>query len=591
MSGLLQKGNINLNALPKVQNKDGSYSTVKTITIGTDKGTVLLPTIIDGKEVSIKQAIDYYKETGKHLGIFKTEQDAEIYDQSMHQKMGWVQGNNDMARNYLTPQQNWQNMQSQTGMLTNQASSKKPILSSDPKDLYATAQQQEAGFVNTAPSGYFEDKLIDVNPNNIDKYWVEGYRMAREDKRSDAYLGIQQELLGFKRTDREKKRMIDDGMIGAVNEGGYEGVIEYLKRVDPDRAIEFHKEKLSLDEAMMKNELYKELMPLEKEKALAEGYAVLGKMGYSLLKARPEDRDNMYKLMLPMVQKLNPNAPKTLNNEAVGMFLLAAAQSTDANELFKLNKAENNLKGEVGKAIIGKNYLLSQGYSADSPEVKAYDNVLNYGSSKSEYIEFLKAQLEFNKQKAENQKVAAFNKNLQSELDDFLEAKQARENFLALYNNPARGTQAYGAAVTQTLRASGEKGTISDYDKRPLVEGSGPIAQWYKSALGLAGKNPGGTEFEWNQLDAIQKSYFENASSKFKAKINAWSEAARKQGIPETVIQDTVKQMNIKAFGQPGEDQINDLMKKYPNAPFPAIRKVVENPELMDFFIQKYGKK
>lgn len=495
-----------------------------------------------------------------------------------------------MAKSYLTPNENWENMKAQTGMLS-QPQQQTQNLDMSTETLYNQAKQQEAGFVATAPKGYFDDKLIDVNSNNIDKYWVEGYRMAREDKRSDAYLGIQQELLGFKRTDREKKRMIDDGMIGAVNEGGYEGVIEYLKRVDPDRAIEFHKEKLSLDEAMMKNELYKGLMPLEKEKALAEGYAVLGKMGYSLLKARPEDRDNMYKLMLPMVQKLNPNAPKTLNNEAVGMFLLAAAQSTDANELFKLNKAENNLKGEVGNAIIGKNYLLSQGYSADSPEVKAYDNVLNYGSSKSEYIEFLKAQLEFNKQKAENQKVAAFNKNLQSELNDFLEAKQARENFLALYNNPARGTQAYGAAVTLTLRASGEKGAPSDYDKRPLAEGSGPIAQWYKSALGLAGKNPGGTEFEWNQLDAIQKSYFENASSKFKTKINAWSEAARKQGIPETVIQDTVKQMNIKAFGQPGEDQINDLMKKYPNAPFPAIRKVVENPELMDFFIQKYGKK
>ncbi len=84
------RGNINLGKLPRVSNPDGSYSTVKTITIEEDGKTILIPTIINGKAVSNEEAIRSYHSSGKHLGKFNSEQEAEKYDAQMHKNQGWT---------------------------------------------------------------------------------------------------------------------------------------------------------------------------------------------------------------------------------------------------------------------------------------------------------------------------------------------------------------------------------------------------------------------------------------------------------------------------------------------------------------------
>ena len=84
------EGNINLENRPKVFNEKGDYETVKTITTEMDGKTILLPTIIDGKEVSAKEAVQHFKKTGLHLGIFKTQKDADKYDEQLHKRMGWT---------------------------------------------------------------------------------------------------------------------------------------------------------------------------------------------------------------------------------------------------------------------------------------------------------------------------------------------------------------------------------------------------------------------------------------------------------------------------------------------------------------------
>lgn len=88
--GIVEPGNIDLYSLPKIQNADGSFSTIRSATIGTDLGTVLIPTIIDGQELPVEQAIEYYKKTGNHLGIFSSEEEANRYDEAMHLNMGWT---------------------------------------------------------------------------------------------------------------------------------------------------------------------------------------------------------------------------------------------------------------------------------------------------------------------------------------------------------------------------------------------------------------------------------------------------------------------------------------------------------------------
>ena len=94
-AGLVAPGNIDLSRRPTVKNADGSISTVRSISIGTDKGEVLIPTVIGNRVVSNEEAIRHYQQTGENLGTFDSPQSANAYAETLHEQQ---------ARQYL-PQQ------------------------------------------------------------------------------------------------------------------------------------------------------------------------------------------------------------------------------------------------------------------------------------------------------------------------------------------------------------------------------------------------------------------------------------------------------------------------------------------------------
>jgi hypothetical protein len=85
--GQITPGNIDLNDRMAYRNPDGSLSTVRSMSIGTDKGEVLIPTITNnGDPMTADEAISLYRSTGKHLGIFQTPEAATHYARALHKQ-------------------------------------------------------------------------------------------------------------------------------------------------------------------------------------------------------------------------------------------------------------------------------------------------------------------------------------------------------------------------------------------------------------------------------------------------------------------------------------------------------------------------
>lgn len=85
---LVEPGNIDLMNRPVVQNDDGSFSTVSSMSFEDDNGNqVLIPMITpDGKKLNGTEAINYYYQTGQHLGKFKSIGAATTYAKELHKQ-------------------------------------------------------------------------------------------------------------------------------------------------------------------------------------------------------------------------------------------------------------------------------------------------------------------------------------------------------------------------------------------------------------------------------------------------------------------------------------------------------------------------
>jgi hypothetical protein len=85
-SGLMQPGNIDLNNRPRVQNADGTISTVRSMSYRNSKGEeVLIPTVSDeGAIMTPQDAIRYWGLKNMFLGKFANPEQADAYAEWLH---------------------------------------------------------------------------------------------------------------------------------------------------------------------------------------------------------------------------------------------------------------------------------------------------------------------------------------------------------------------------------------------------------------------------------------------------------------------------------------------------------------------------
>lgn len=83
--GMLEAGNLDLSRRPEVKNKDGSISTVRSMSVGIDGKEYLIPTVsTDGKLLTEDEAVELFRKTGEHLGVFDTPEHATAYARQLH---------------------------------------------------------------------------------------------------------------------------------------------------------------------------------------------------------------------------------------------------------------------------------------------------------------------------------------------------------------------------------------------------------------------------------------------------------------------------------------------------------------------------
>lgn len=220
------------------------------------------------------------------------------------------------------------------------------------------------------------------------------------DKREERKLAMGEEAFDWKRTDHSRQTAIQIGMQQAAQENGYEGVIDYLKTADPDRAIEYTNKKLSLDQKMLQTDTMKALAPAQQANALIEGYGVMGRMGQAILNAPAGDRSAMYEHMKPILGAVmgQDNVPGSLE-EAKSTLLLGAGQFNPNSQLFQANNQLLGIKTDLGQTIDALTQAHNM-FGSNDPRTQALQQQMNMlaenGGMKLSDIAKLKVQKENN---------------------------------------------------------------------------------------------------------------------------------------------------------------------------------------------------
>lgn len=300
-----------------------------------------------------------------------------------------------------------------------------------------------------------------------------------ENNREERKLGMTEELFGWKKEEKQRQDQLRAGMMSAANDGGYEGVIQYLQTADPEKAIEFHKAKLSLDNDIMSNDVLKTTSKFQKDNAMMESYGLLGKIGYGIMKLPPEMRQVAYDQTMPMIKQINPNAPDKVT-EAAPMFMLSMAQAMPSNILFKAQGEQQQAQSAVGKLNMDIESALKRGAKPDGTEPQDQSLQALLTERATQGAKFQDALQNQNNQQVKMSKdqmgaTEATSKNLASASQDFLDYANSYTDFMGAmktYQQNPNSPQAQAALSRTYLKSLNGRAGVYNAGQEMAVAGA-----------------------------------------------------------------------------------------------------------------------
>lgn len=425
-----------------------------------------------------------------------------------------------------------------------------------------------------------KDTVIKQENLDINKDYL---KIAQEDlgiRKADS--AMRQEEFGWKRADRQKQMMIEDGMSEAAKSGGYTGVIDYLKTVDPAMAIQFHSKKLALDDQMLNSEAAQMAAPNEKTKVLMEGYGLLGKMGQAILKAPEEDRQAMYEQMLPMARQIVPDLPDDVN-KASGTFMLAVSQATPENQLFLNTQGLQKAQSQLGKLYSDyERAKLSGNQEAIdtlSSQIRNYQNQADKSQAQLDSLQLGQANTKFQA----NTKVG---NDLQKYSKDYMNTASTYSNTIQpllkqLEVDPKAGFAQAGLRYKLARFMQGG-GVLNDQDYAKMAGAAGYRAYSKKVQAFLSG--------EVTELDPKEIAEMKAVSEQIINSATAFQQNREKQ-YGQTIMSRPENQglVDWKSIPKPSEMYGNQVPSQYPKPTPIAIEEAMKNPSLRPQFESQFG--
>lgn len=82
----MEPGNLDLEHRPAYRNPDGSISSVRSMGVNLGGKEYLLPTIADdGRSLNDDEAIEEFRRTGQHLGVYRSPEDSTRAAEAIHE--------------------------------------------------------------------------------------------------------------------------------------------------------------------------------------------------------------------------------------------------------------------------------------------------------------------------------------------------------------------------------------------------------------------------------------------------------------------------------------------------------------------------